>query len=224
MTPVTVFSSLVTTALAVAALATPAAQAAQAGSPAAVSEPAAAVAPPSGASIEVATVNGSGCPAGTTFIQIAPGNTAFSVNFLAYRAVTGPEAGSTEFRRNCQISLRVNYPPEYTYALATAQYRGALQLAAGARGLHRSTYYIQGTSASTQISHTRAGPLSGAWSTNDTIDPTARIWAPCGAQRNLNINTELRVYRGTSAETETSWLSLLSAATDLNHLAWRTCE
>jgi hypothetical protein len=182
------------------------------------------VAPPPGASIEVASVNGSGCPAGTTFILTSPGNTAFSVNFLEYDAVTGPGASPTEFRRNCQISLRVNYPAGYTYALGTAQYRGWLELANGARGVHRSTYYIQGMSASTQISHTTAGPVSGAWSTNDTVDPTAQIWAPCGERRNLNINTELRVYRGTSAATATSSMTLLSAATDLNHLAWRTCE
>jgi hypothetical protein len=51
------------------------------------------------------------------------------------------------------------------------------------------------------------------------------VWHPCGERRNLNINTELRVSKGTS--TDASFLTMDSIDGSIEttyHFAWRACS
>ena len=161
--------------------------------------------PPSAkVTVEVVTVNGSGCPAGTAAVAVAGDNTAFTVTYSDYLAQTGVGAALTDFRKNCQLSLRVNVPAGFTYAIAKADYRGFAHLESGATALERANYYFQGDSSTSYISHPFTGPLSDDWQTTDVTDAASLVFAPCGEQRNLNVNTELRVNAGTSDPTKTN--------------------
>jgi len=80
--------------------------------------------PPDRIVIDVVTVNGSGCPAGTAAVAVAEDNTAFTVTYSDYLAQVGVGAKPTDFRKNCQLSLRVHVPQGFTYAIAQADYRG----------------------------------------------------------------------------------------------------
>jgi hypothetical protein len=59
-------------------------------------------------------------------------------------------------------------------------------------------------------------------------DLAALVFAPCGVQRNLNVNTELRVAAGTSDPTQTtSFMTMDStdgAITTTYHFAWQQCH
>ncbi|GAA3029254.1 hypothetical protein GCM10020000_02260 [Streptomyces olivoverticillatus] len=74
---------------------------------------------------------------------------------------------------------------------------------------------------------TSLSPANDDWQTTDTTDIDALIYAPCGAMRNFNINTELRVDAGTSDPTKTnSFVTMDSTDGSFNtlyHFAWKEC-
>jgi hypothetical protein len=148
--------------------------------------------------IDVVTVNGSGCPANSWALAVSPDNTAFTVTYSKFLAQVGGDAQVPDFRRNCQLNLVVHVPQGFTYAIAQADYRGFASIARGASALERASYYFQGQSQTASVSHTLRGPLVDDWQTTDTTDLAALVYAPCGAERNFNINTELRIDKGTS--------------------------
>jgi hypothetical protein len=187
------------------------------------------IAPPTGQmTIDLVTVNGSGCPAGTAAVAVAPDNTAFTVSYSAYTAeitVTAANRSATE-RRNCQLNVAVHVPQGFTYAIAKADYRGYANLMAGSTASERANYYFQGQSQTVTRVHAFKGPMDDNWQTSDETDVASLIWAPCGTQRNLNINTDIRVTPGTSTLGTTSSITMDSAdvsITTIYHFSWRKC-
>ncbi|MFF6823008.1 DUF4360 domain-containing protein [Streptomyces longwoodensis] len=182
--------------------------------------------PPDKIVINLATVNGSGCPAGTTAVAVSEDNTAFTVTYSDYLAQAGGTSDPTAFRRNCQLNLVVHVPQGFTYAVASADYRGFAALQPGATGLQRASYYFQGSSQTAYKSHTFTGALNDNWQATDTTDWAQLVWAPCGVQRNFNINTELRVTAGSQSPVKVSFMTMDSTDGDIStvyHLAWKDC-
>lgn len=185
------------------------------------------VPPPTGRiTIDVATVNGSGCPAGTAAVAVSPDNTSFTVSYSEYLAKVGPGVDPTEFRKNCQLNLKVNIPQGFTYGIASADYRGFAHLAQGATGLEKASYYFQGMSETHSSEQPFAGPFSDNWQVTDQTEVGAVVFKPCGEQRNFNINTELRVDAGTSDPSATSFMSMDSTDGNIEttyHFEWKEC-
>ncbi|NJP52286.1 DUF4360 domain-containing protein [Streptomyces sp. SBST2-5] len=181
--------------------------------------------PPDKIVIKVATVNGSGCPQGTTAVAVSEDNTAFTVTYSDYLAQAGGDSPPTAFRKNCQLSLIVHVPQGFTYAVASADYRGFASLQKGATGTQRASYYFQGSPNTEYRSHPFSGPLENNWQATDETDWAQLVWAPCGVQRNFNINTELRVNAGTARD-KVSFMTMDSTDGDIStiyHLAWKEC-
>ncbi|MCA6096352.1 DUF4360 domain-containing protein, partial [Streptomyces sp. SCA3-4] len=111
--------------------------------------------------------------------------------------------------------------------IARADYRGFAHLERGATGMERASYYFQGMPQTTSVSHRFAGPLSDNWQTSDVTDAAALVYAPCGVQRILNVNTELRVGAGSSdPSTTNSFMAMDSTDGSVNtlyHFAWKEC-
>ncbi|MEV7027276.1 DUF4360 domain-containing protein [Kitasatospora sp. NPDC093558] len=183
--------------------------------------------PPDRIVIDVATINGSGCPAGTAAVAVSPDNTAFTVTYSQYLAQIGVGSKPTDFRKNCQLNLRVHVPQGFTYAIASTDYRGYAHLENGAVGVQRAGYYFQGQAQTAYGTHRFTGPRDDNWQATDTVEVAALVWAPCGEERNFNINTELRVAAGTSdPSTTTSFMTMDSTDGSINtvyHLAWKLC-
>ncbi|GGT40273.1 DUF4360 domain-containing protein [Streptomyces chromofuscus] len=182
--------------------------------------------PPDRIVIKVATVNGSGCPQGTAAVAVSPDNTAFTVTYSEYLAQVGGSSDPTAFRKNCQLNLIVHVPQGFTYAVASADYRGFAALQSGASAVQRASYYFQGSSNTEFRNHPFRGPYNDNWQATDTTDWAQLVWAPCGVQRNFNINTELRVSAGTSDPARTSFMTMDSTDGDIStiyHLAWKEC-
>lgn len=174
--------------------------------------------------VDVATVNGSGCPAGTASVTALPDNTAFTVSYSDYLAATGDGSEPTDFRKNCQLSLVVHVPQGFTYAIASADYRGYAYLGQGATGEERANYYFQGDAQNTPVSHTLSGPYNDDWRFTDTTDVAKLAYAPCGETRGLNVNTELRVRSG--ADKSSSFMTMDSTRGSVNtvyHFSWKRC-
>ncbi|QEU90891.1 DUF4360 domain-containing protein [Streptomyces kanamyceticus] len=182
--------------------------------------------PPDKIVIEVATVNGSGCPAGTAAVAVSPDNTAFTVTYSEYLARAGAGADPTAFRKNCQLNLIVHVPQGFTYAIASADYRGYASLQPGAKGTEKASYYFQGSPQTAAISHEFKGTYNDNWQATDSTDWAQLVWAPCGVRRNFNINTELRVDLGSSDPAKSSFMTMDSTDGDIStvyHLAWKEC-
>ncbi|MEU3145028.1 MULTISPECIES: DUF4360 domain-containing protein [unclassified Streptomyces] len=182
--------------------------------------------PPDRIVIKVATVNGSGCPQGTTAVAVSEDNTAFTVTYSDYLARAGGTSDPTASRKNCQLSLIVHVPQGFTYAIASADYRGFAALQPGASGTQRASYYFQGSPNTEYRSHPFTGPHDDNWQATDTTDWAQLVYAPCGVQRNFNINTELRVSAGTSSPDKVSFMTMDSTDGDISttyHMAWKEC-
>ncbi|GHH93812.1 DUF4360 domain-containing protein [Streptomyces capillispiralis] len=182
--------------------------------------------PPDKIVIDVATVNGSGCPKGTAAVAVSADNTAFTVTYSDYLAQAGGGSDPTAYRKNCQLSLLVHVPQGFTYAIAGADYRGFASLQSGASGTQRASYYFQGSPNTEHRSHAFAGPYDDNWQATDTTDWAQLVYAPCGVQRNFNINTELRVSAGTASSDQVSFMTMDSTDGDIStvyHLAWKEC-
>ncbi|MFI0480221.1 DUF4360 domain-containing protein [Actinomadura sp. 9N215] len=179
--------------------------------------------PPGKVTIGVETINGSGCPAGTTKVEPSQGNAAFTVVYDKYVAWAGGDAPPTEFRKNCHISVDVNAPEGYTYAVVGIVSRGFAHVEEGATAQRRTNYYFQGDAKNTSVSHELKGPYDDNWRFADRTDPAQRVYKPCGAERNLNINTELRVNKGSSSKS--SFIAMESAyANAVYQLDWKRCD
>jgi hypothetical protein len=172
--------------------------------------------------VQVVANNGSGCAPGTASVHADANKTGFRIRYSDFLAEAGGSAAVTDRRKNCQMSVLVTVPAGWTFAIASVNYRGRARLNSGASGLHRTTYYWQGSSRSESTEQEFTGPFHGFWSSHD-VAPVL-IYSPCGDERILNVNTELRVDAGGS--TSRSSLSLRSAEGDVDtlfNIEWAQC-
>jgi hypothetical protein len=180
--------------------------------------------PPGEVSVDLVAAAGSGCPANTVGISVSPGNDAFSVTYSAFHAQVGVGSAPTDARKNCQLNMRIRIPQGYSYAINGLDHRGSAHLEAGASGVQRARYYFSGQAPSTFVAHPFNGPFDDAWQTTDNVDIASLIFSPCGADRNININSELRVSAGTSdTATTNSSMTMDSTTSDIYRFAWREC-
>lgn len=174
--------------------------------------------------IDLVAMAGSGCQPGTADVAISPDNTAFTAIYSNYLAQAGPGIPVTENRKNCQLNVLVHVPQGFTFAIAKVDYRGYGLLQAGSSASQRANYYFQGMTQSTYVNHPIVAPLDDNWIASDLVPVAAMVWHPCGELRNLNINTELRVNRGTAADT--SFVTMDSTDGSIAttyHMAWKEC-
>jgi hypothetical protein len=177
--------------------------------------------------IDVVSANGSGCPWGSAEVTVSPDSKAFTVTYSEFTAQVGVGAKPLDFRKNCQLGLNVHVPQGFTYAIASTDYRGFAKLAQGASATQTSFYYFQGDRSTAKSKHNFSGPLDGDWKRTDTMGIGSMAFLPCGEERYLNVNTELRVSAGWSdTKKTTSMLTMDSTDGNLDtvyHVAWKKC-
>ncbi|MGK5680267.1 DUF4360 domain-containing protein [Actinoplanes sp. URMC 104] len=177
--------------------------------------------------VNVVAANGSGCPRGSAQVTPSRDNKAFTVTYSQFTAQVGVGAKPTDFRKNCQLALDVRVPQGYTYAISRIDYRGFAHLARGAHATLTAFTYFQGESRSGMSRHTISGPADANWQRSRTMGISALSFRPCGDQRYLNVNNELRVFAGSSKTRKTtSFITMDSTDGNLDtvyHVAWKKC-
>ncbi len=177
--------------------------------------------------IKKLTYGGTGCPAGTAAVNLSTDATAFTLIFDNFLAQKGPGIPLAESRKNCQVNLLLHVPAGFPYAVASVDYRGYADLAAGAKGMQKSTYYFQGQAPTASAWTTWTGPYANNWQTRDEVATASLVWAPCGVERSVNINAQLQLQPGSSSASSQSIMSMDSEDgqfTTIYHLVWQHCS
>lgn len=87
---------------------------------------------------------GTGCPQGTVSTIISDDRSVVTLIYDSYVASIGPGIAVTEQRKNCQLTLELEYPGGFQYSILSADYRGYANIEKGITGTLKSTYYFAG--------------------------------------------------------------------------------
>ena len=102
-------------------------------------------------------------------------------------------------------------PAGWTFGIAAVDYRGYAHLGRTGHGTLSASYYYAGLPGTYRQQHPMFGPTDGDYEFNDRAPVVA--FAPCHRDVGLNVNTELRTYRGS----DPSYLSVLTVdSTDVS--------
>jgi hypothetical protein len=171
--------------------------------------------------------NGSGCPLETVSPSISDDGKAFTLTFGQYIAEVGPGVALTESRKNCQLDINLHIPQGWAYTITNVDYRGYARLDPNVVGTQKSTYYFMGNSMnSANGQSTYVGPFEGDYGFRDTLAFNTLVWSRCGVNRNLEINTQVRLdnsrnRRGTGMMTVDS---IDGEVKQIYHLQWMRCQ
>jgi hypothetical protein len=141
--------------------------------------------------IDGITYAGSGCKAGSVAISMNDPKTVVTLAFDSYMASIGPTAVFTDKRKNCNLNIKLHYPPGYQYTLYQLDYTGHADLDKDVKATQRSTYWFAGEQPRATLQTSWVGKFSDNFSLRDTLVNKSWVWSPCGASTTLNINTEV---------------------------------
>jgi hypothetical protein len=68
--------------------------------------------------IKGVSVLGTGCPAGTADVQVDATGTLFEVTFSAYEVETGPGTMPSDWRKNCKLTINMEFTSGFQFVLS----------------------------------------------------------------------------------------------------------
>jgi hypothetical protein len=143
--------------------------------------------------IEGYTYAGSGCPAGSVSDNLATDGKALTLLFDSFVASVGPGIPFSEKRKNCAVTVKLRFPQGWSYSIYTVDYRGYIDLQRGATGTQSARYWFSGDGRTGSAATNFYGPRTGDYTIRDRMFFNQTIWSPCGAMRDLVINSAVQV-------------------------------
>jgi len=179
---------------------------------------------PSQVYVQSITYGGSGCPQGTVATSFSDDRTTFTMIFDQFIASVGPGVPQTEARKNCQINVNLHIPQGWSFSIASADYRGYVQLPKGVTATQKSIYYFQGEVAQVSADCNFVGPVAKDYLVHDEIPLNSVVWSDCKAVRPVNANTQVRINsapQGAQAQITTD--SIDGKIRHILGLEWKRC-
>ncbi|TDD76159.1 DUF4360 domain-containing protein [Actinomadura rubrisoli] len=179
--------------------------------------------PPKSVVVELATQEGSGCRWGT--VAVTNDADSFNVTYSTYMAQVGGGSAPRDAQKSCRLGLKITHPPEFTYALQSADHRGFASLEPGSSGSLRSFTVPPGFPEGRGLLHKLKGAYYDTWSFHESSD----IEAPfkrCDANGLFTLKTELQVDLGASDPSKVSFVDLGSVdggTRTTYNLIWKQC-
>ena len=173
------------------------------------------------------TANGTGCPAGTWDVQFSPDGQRMTATFSSFEAEVDPTRAVSI--KNCMLAIKLHSPQGLSYSVQDFYYSGYAFLEEGVDARLVSQYYFQGNPAQDQQPETTfVGPKDDTYLIQDSRKQIEAqpVWSPCGVDRNLNINTVVRL-KNTNNPRRNGYVNVSSVdgSTKLVlKLAWRRCS
>ncbi|KAM7205419.1 protein of unknown function (DUF4360) domain containing protein [Naviculisporaceae sp. PSN 640] len=182
---------------------------------------------PSGNEVQITGIAfaGSGCPAGSVSGQLSSDLTTITLLYASFVAQAGKGLSASEYRKNCQLNVKLKYPSGWQFSVFKADYRGYAQIPKGDTGTCKATYYFSGDSKQITSTLTIKGPYDDNYLKTDQFGVESTVWSPCGVEGLLNINSEVRL----SPADSTKSALLTVDSTDLkfqqiHYLQWQKCN
>ena len=103
---------------------------------------------PSGHEVQIQALAfaGSGCPAGSVSGQLSSDLTTLTLLYASFVAQAGKNIPASDYRKNCQLNVKIKYPQGWQFSVFKADYRGYAQIPTGDTGTCKATYYFSGDS------------------------------------------------------------------------------
>lgn len=143
--------------------------------------------------IEAIAFAGSGCPAGSVAGQLSSDLTTITLLYDSFVAQAGKDISASQYRKNCQLNIKLAYPSGWQFSVFKADYRGYAQIPDGDTGTCKATYYFSGDSKQISSTLTIKGPFDDNYLKTDQFGVESTVWSPCGIEGLLNINSEVRL-------------------------------
>jgi hypothetical protein len=170
--------------------------------------------------------NGTGCPEGSWTTSISPDGKVFTTTFSQYE-VAVDQNKDLDFKA-CQITVKLRSPSGLSYAVSNFSYSGYAFLDPNVSVSLAARYYFQGVNVGPDSStKTLTGPLDQPYLFEDRVETNDFVWSPCGADRELNIPTRLRMINSSPRGAGYTNLAALDARTEgkiIFQLNWRECK
>ncbi|KAK4040135.1 hypothetical protein C8A01DRAFT_46456 [Parachaetomium inaequale] len=168
---------------------------------------------------------GSGCPAGSVSGQLSSDLTTITLLYADFVAQAGNNISPSNYRKNCQLNVKLKYPSGWQFSVFKADYRGYAQIPTGDTGTCKATYYFSGDSRQISSTMTITGPYDDNYIKTDQFGVESTVWSPCGLEGLLNINSEVRL----SPMDAVKPALMTVDSTDLrfqqvHYLQWQKCE
>ncbi len=112
---------------------------------------------------------GSGCPAGSVSGQLSSDLTMITLLYANFIAQAGNGLSATNYRKNCQLNVKLKYPQGWQFSVFKADYRGYAQIPTGDTGTCKATYYFSGESRQARLF---SPPLSYSLTHCDNTQPS----------------------------------------------------
>ena len=171
-------------------------------------------------SIESATFNGTGCAGNSAAGAISPDTLALTSTFSDFLAAVGPGNEPDAASRNCLITVNVNVPAGWSYALNGVDYRGFAALDSGVMATRKSLYMISGSPVHVTPPARLKGPFSDDFAQTDVGPDAPGVWSPCGGGQVLWVAAQTEVSNGGHASRQ-GQITIDSIDTELQ---WRRCQ
>ncbi|TYK46224.1 DUF4360 domain-containing protein [Actinomadura decatromicini] len=177
-----------------------------------------------GLTVQIVSVNGSGCPRGTVMAAVREDKGAFVVGYSQFMAQAGGSSRPMDSRKWCQVALKVGGVPKgFTYAIASTDHYGFASLEDGANATHEAAAFFSGQPGHVTTTHSLNGAFNHTWSFTDLTPPSQLVYKPCDEEPNLNIDTDVRVDKGTSDPSKVSFISVGDELQTTYYVTWKIC-
>ena len=116
---------------------------------------------PSGHEVQITGLAfaGSGCPAGSVSGQLSSDLTTITLLYASFVAQAGKGLTASDYRKNCQLNVKLKYPSGWQFSIFKADYRGYAQIPSGDTGTCKATYYFSGDSSQVGFGFSPRPPL-----------------------------------------------------------------
>ena len=182
--------------------------------------------------IRGARLSGTGCNSSTANATTTDDGQFISIlfdNFSAEMGVGSANPTMVAVKKACNISIDVDVPSNYQYALVSTDYRGFAALPASAYGYHRFSQIITGKVPPAMREHQFKGGEMGNYQETIGVKPGREVYSDCNkAQQTITILAELSLaYYPGRADHQMAQINLDSVDTGVQSrfkLMWRACK
>lgn len=176
--------------------------------------------------IQAIAHGGTGCNQNTVGQTIAADRKSFTLLFDEFIVESGQGISGKQKRKNCNISVSLEFPQGWTYSIVGFDYRGFADLDPGVSASLTSSYYFQGSEFSKSFDKTFDGQLTDDFIISDTFGVDAVVWSDCKKSKPLNIETELYV-NNPKRRSKYGMMSIDSLDGKVGqqyHMQWKRCD